>query len=240
MENETVSSNPVPTQVSLDNKKDIPHERIILLILVFFTLCFVAGIFFLKRSTTQSQQSTSSQVLSPTPSSIASSSAVIQQNQDPFDVPPLYPSLSWTPVATGSGIEKLLEGRELFLQGKEIKYATVSGSQWMAEKENLSLADLNSLVSDFRGYYGSELKKRGWNESLRTDGYSIMPIVADGPGGGTYGYVITNSRKFRSIIFQELLPVESFGGNPKCPCSASFYVFLSDVVPLETILSSPK
>ncbi len=152
---------------------------------------------------------------------------------DLSDIPPLYPNLIWI-----TDTSELLGKSGIYREGNS---ASISGKQWVASKKGIAPTDMDTVRTGFRKYYDTELTKRGWYTQLKTSsGDTVIPLQADGPGGSIWGYIGSDNNVIRIVLLEEKLPPSGPDVQLNCPCDVTFTVFISDTIPIATILSQTK
>lgn len=153
-------------------------------------------------------------------------------------IPSFYPGLSWSESKKQELVNSIKNNMIYYSNKNTFGHFGIQGKEWIATKRNLSKVELDNVVSDVIHYYGSKLSKQGWKDSVKTNGFLIQAIEADGPGGGIWGYIKLDNGMVRAIIFQKRWPyfLDDPVSTENCPCDITFSMFISDAEDLTKLL----
>ncbi len=159
-----------------------------------------------------------------------------QDNQQ-LTPPPFYPGLSWT-VDDKQELGTDIKDRVIHYSSKNtFGYFGMTGKEWTATKRNISKEEIYAINKDFESYYDREVLKFGWLRDTEINGFSLSPMVADGPIGSIWGYIKVQNRKIEAIIFSWLpVSISGMGSTGKCPCDITFRIFVSNPQDLTKVL----
>lgn len=120
---------------------------------------------------------------------------------------------------------------------------SLAGTKWTAKKSFSRAQDLfpTDYKDSFRYYTVDELTRHGWLQDVEINNFRISPLFADGFNGSVWGGIGYINGNVRVVLFdetregKEIITSEGIGGL-ECPCTQAFSVFISDIVPLRTII----
>ena len=210
------------------------RKALLLVVLIIgLIIALSAGYFYWQRPREAKNQQPVASILPPVQSTAPRPAVQTQTNTEEAvtltDIPPLYPGLSWQKTTTNA----LAYPYELRIDAKK-RLPLRNGEVWEANRADLDPQEDARLVGGFFGYYESAFPPLGWKFEVLVDGIPIEAPNAAGPGGRYDGFIGIKDGEFRVVVFHEQ-------SNPKgtnaftCPCDEHLVVFLSDIIPIETI-----
>lgn len=116
----------------------------------------------------------------------------------------------------------------------------ISGEEWIYTSENLSLDERNQTRTGLENYYSDFATNNQWSSDLTINNIRLMPLSSDSPIGSNYGYLQQKGGTVRLIQISSLDMLPEGKYLEDCPCSFSFRIFISDPIPVDTILDAAK
>lgn len=195
---------------SSSESKDSSIEGAILPLVLILTVIILTGSYILFSTLEKETPNTSKKLLprenrqsAPTPSDYPKEESVT--------IPELFPEVSWQGPEIVSKednqifiyISKRAKGGGWEFYSEPI---SLSGKRWTAtlDKDNYS-----ELFESFENYYIRELKNNGRGETLSIGNFEISAIIADGPTGSTWGYLISKDGSVQEIVLSNTVIPES-------------------------------
>ncbi|KKS84972.1 MAG: hypothetical protein UV59_C0012G0065 [Candidatus Gottesmanbacteria bacterium GW2011_GWA1_43_11] len=153
-------------------------------------------------------------------------------------VPELYQGIEWDKPKGVEGYEG--EDISIYLNGDYHQQLSLKGTKWTKSLTDLSLEQRNQIYTWFESYFVDWLDQNGWNWRTKiNDHVEIYASNADGPSGGVYGQIGYDGKNIRLASWMTNTRYKS-GEMPRthtCPCDMEVYYFLSDIIPVENIIS---
>jgi hypothetical protein len=151
------------------------------------------------------------------------------------EIPNLIRGLSWQI----SKKEPSLRAGYLEIGGKIFNFNLKGGQEWTARKDAFNNIDEQiRFQKDLAEYYDSPIKQIGWSDRVNVHGITFRFRNAEGPTGWDDGYVGVKGNNIRVVFLSESqvsLTDNKVGLN--CPCYMKYTLFLSDIIPVERIIS---
>ena len=82
----------------------------------------------------------------------------------------------------------------------------------------------------------SNFPRLGWKRQVEVAGIHLKAPDGDGPGGRLWGAIGVKDGELWAVVFDSRIK----NNHGLCPCDSTFTVFLSDVVPVNTVSSLIK
>lgn len=214
-------------------------EILVILILILFVI-IITIVYFLFYQDVRNNQYTNSVTRSRSFGCPVFSSDDISSL---FDVPELFPGFLWKEIDRnqlgdywpGYGAVDYIK----LFGGEYFSVDILNGKAWSVNYEYKADGDYK-IGGEFDRYYSEELSKRGWVWKTYVHGFEVNGIAADGPTGGSQGYIKVQSGKLRVIVTHEGGEYEGEFPYDAKLIATTFTVFLSDPISLSEILPGYK
>jgi len=153
-------------------------------------------------------------------------------------VPEIYQGIEWDNPKRVEGYEG--EDITIYLDGDYHSQLQLKGTKWTKSLTDLSSEQRNEIYTSFESYFVDWLDQNGWNWRTKiNDHVEIYAPNADGPSGEVYGQIGYDGKNIRLASWKTNTRYKS-GEMPRthaCPCDMEMYYFLSDIIPVENIIS---
>ena len=124
---------------------------------------------------------------------------------------------------------------DLFVNSKTIP---INGYEWNAVKTDITFEERNRLYESFHSTI-DKFEKLGWKRQLEYENNIFQGASADSPTGGIQGMFGYDNGKIRVVswLTNTRYKTGEMPLNAGCPCDINFRYFLSDIVPIDELIS---
>ena len=200
-------------------------------LLVFILIIILSGVYAYLKVADKNNYSDlllNSEVAHEGSISIAPTGVKSKAYQDSFEPPLLFPEVEWGKVVSSE--EHTVGKGVLYSNSTEKAWGSIdlNGDEWIASISAKNGAQMQDFLDNLDAYYLALLEQSGWKYKYKDDKYDFSPLQADGPTGEIYGYIKVNSGQLKMVLIEINRPPVASGDSLKCPCDASYSIFISN------------
>lgn len=132
-------------------------------------------------------------------------------------------------------------GSTLYSDSGELKIS-YTGQEWLTKIDVGSMNEQSEKKKLLNNYFDSYLESKGWTQKISHENIELSTVAADGPMSSIWGYVKSDTNSMRFVLLENGSQQNGFttAGLPDCPCSSTFRIFISSVIPLQEAIAAVK